>query len=136
MKLLTLIMAVAASAAAQTPGQFQLAWDASPSPGVAGYRLYGHTNTLAPTNLSSAVLKLDTGTNRVATVAGAAPATWHFWATAVSTNGIESGPSNELVAQVPAPSPNLRTLVVQWNATVSGTNWVNAGFIRVKFGDP
>lgn len=123
-----------AAVAQPQPGQVQLAWDASPTPGVT-YRLYAYTNATTLTNLSSAPVKLDAKTNLTATVQFLQPGTWRFVATAYSTNGIESVPSNEVIATVPPPPANARTVIVQFNATVTGTNWLDAGFFRIKFGD-
>lgn len=110
-----------------------LAWDPSPSSGVR-YRLYAHTNTFAGLNLTNATVRLDAGTNRTATVSNILAGTrWFFVATAYDTNGLESIPSQELSAVVPEPPARLSTVVLQFNATVSGTNWLDAGFFRVRF---
>jgi len=117
------------------PGEVNLAWDASTTPGVQ-YRLYAAPFILSVTNLPLALVKLDAGTNRTAQLAALAAGTWHFVATSYFvTNNIESVPSNQVTVQVPAPPPNMRTVVLQWNATVSGTNWLETGFFRIKFGD-
>lgn len=129
--LCSLAALLAAAPVLAQPGQVQLAWDASPA--ASGYRLYAHTNALSATNLLSALAKLDAGTNQTATVADALPGMWHFVATAVNAQGVESLPSNEVITEVPAPPGNLRTVTLQFNATVTGTNWLNAGFFRVKF---
>ncbi|MCW5554490.1 MAG: fibronectin type III domain-containing protein [Verrucomicrobiae bacterium] len=121
-----------ASASVAHSGSLTLAWDPSPTPGVT-YRIYAHTTPIG-TNLVDTVVKLDAGTNLTASVSNLAPGQWHFVATAVKA-GIESEPSNELVTEVPAKPANMRTVTLQWNATVSGTNWLDAGFFRVKFGD-
>lgn len=113
-------------------GSLRLAWDASPTPGVS-YTLYAHTNTIG-TDLVSPVVRVHAGTNLTARVTDLAAGQWHFVATAVKDN-VESAPSNELVATVPAQPANMRTVVLQYNATVTGTNWLDAGFFRVKFGD-
>lgn len=129
-----LLLLTTSLALGQTPGQVKLAWDPSPSPGIAGYTLYAHTNSLASgTNLASALVKVQT-TNLTVTVQFTnLPARLYFVATATSTNGLESVPSNELVVEVPPAPPNLRTVALQFNATVTGTNWVDAGFFRVRF---
>lgn len=111
----------------------RLAWDPSPTLGVQ-YRLYAHTNTFAGLNLSNATVRLDAGTNRTATVSNiVAGSVWFFVVTAYDTNGLESVPSDELSAVIPQAPGRLSTVVLQWNATVSGTNWLDAGFFRVRF---
>lgn len=121
-----------ATASAAHCGSLKLAWDPSPTPGVT-YRIYAHNSPIG-TNLAPAVVKLDAGTNLTAQVSNLAPGQWHFVATAVK-EGIESEPSNELATEVPAKPANMRTVTLQWSATVTGTNWLDAGFFRVKFGD-
>lgn len=113
----------------------KLAWDASPSSGVASYRLYAHTNNLATTSLSNAVVKLSAGTNLTATVSNLVSGKWWFAATAVNALGIESDMSNVLLVEIPAAPSNMRTIVAQWNGQVVGTNWVDVGFFRIKMGD-
>ncbi len=81
--------------------QIILAWDASLSPGVAGYfvrygidsRQYDHA--------------LDAGPATTATVTGLnAGFTYYFAATAYTTNGVESDPSEELSFTVPGGVEN------------------------------
>ena len=127
-------LAMGAAAMAQQPGQVKLAWDPTATPGAAVYRLYASTNSLTATNLQTATVKLAAGTNFTATVDGMQSGAWHFYATAVVGN-IESPPGAELIIQVPARPGNMRTVAMQWNATVSGTNWLDVGFFRLKFGD-
>ena len=131
-KLLAICCGMTLTALAE-PGDVKLAWDASYA-GVQ-YRLYAAPFSLNATNLPLAMVKLDAGTNLTATVRALSAGTWHFVATAYTTNNIESVPSNQETVQVPAPPPNLRTVSLQWNATVSGTNWLDTGFFRIKFGD-
>lgn len=95
----------AASALAQQ-ANVTLAWDApQPATGLAGYRLYSgpatgvYTNHLDTTNLTYTVTNLVLG------------AKYFFVVTAVSTEGFESDPSNEVNYTVPSrpPAPvNLR----------------------------
>jgi hypothetical protein len=112
--------------------QFTLAWSPSPTPAV-NYRLYAHTNSSYLTNLSLATVKLDAGTNLTATVRDLSGGAWRFVATAY-VSSLESVPSNELIVNVPSPPANLGTVVLQFNASVTGTNWLDAGFFRIKFG--
>lgn len=115
------------------PGTVTLAWDPSPTTGVS-YRLYAHTNSLTSTNATAgATVRLDAGTNTTATLAALTPARWHFVATAVKDK-LESVPSPELIAEMAAPPAALRTVTLQFNATVTGTNWLDAGFFRIRFG--
>jgi len=128
------LAAHAAPPAFDEPGTVRLAWDPSPTTNVQ-YRLYAHTNAIWATNLMAATVRLDAGTNLTATIANLSASYWHFRATAYTTNGIESLPSNEVIVSVPSPPAQLRTVVLQWNATVTGTNWLDAGYFRVKFGE-
>jgi Bacterial Ig domain len=95
-----------ASFAASTQAQsVTLAWDANPSPGIVGYRLYQggdsgtYTNVIAVGNVTS---------NQVS---GLIPgATYFFAATDYDTNSLESAFSNEISYTVPLttnPPPTL-----------------------------
>lgn len=75
-----------------------LAWDPSPSPGVAAYRVHGGTNTEID------LLVTNAGVSCTQTVAVPFRARWFFAATAVDTNGIESKPSN-IVSWEANPEP-------------------------------
>jgi hypothetical protein len=111
----------------------KLAWDPSPSPGVAGYNLYAHTNSLAAgTNLSAALVRVQTTNLTVSVQFTNAQPRWYFVATAVSTNGLESVPSPELIVESPAPPSNTRTLAVEYIPTITGTNWTDVGFFRIR----
>lgn len=127
----------------------QLAWDASPTSNVT-YIIYGTTNMMSSTNLHSSQIKLDVGTNQTVLIRDMKPAMWTFAATAARatvntnfqtlilgqptliTNTIESDPSNFLMLEMPQPPANMRTLVIQVNATLVGTNWFDAGFFKLK----
>lgn len=114
-------------------GDVHLAWDASPTPGVT-YTLYAHTNSMGATNLTSALVKVNAGTNLTALVENLRPpATWYFVATAV-LGGIQSDPSNQVVVQVPPAPANARTLVVQYGITI--TNFTDTGFFRLRIPAP
>ena len=78
----TMLMLACATAAAAE--QLTLAWDASVSAAVAGYRLYYGTNTRSYQFVTNAGLAL--------TQALVLPhrGRWFFAATAYSTNGLES----------------------------------------------
>jgi hypothetical protein len=121
------------------PGTVTLRWD--PPPPCNGcttnlsYRLYAHTNAITKTNLASALVRLDAGTNLTAVLTDLSQGLWRFAATSYTTNGTESVPSDNVTAEVPAAPQNMRTVILQWSATVIGTNWLDAGFFRVKFGE-
>lgn len=115
--------------------EVKLAWNASPSPNV-GYRLYAGTNSLlTATNLTlQSLVKLDAKQSLGATVRDLDSGNWFFVATAYNTNTlVESAASNELIISVPVKPANMRSVVVQWQGTVSGTNWLDAAYFKLKF---
>ena len=67
-----------------------LAWDASPSAAVAGYRVYYGTNSRAYSYVTNAGLALNQS------LALPYRARWFFAATAYDSNGLESDYSNEV----------------------------------------
>ena len=85
--LVALALAVAGLARGQT---VTLAWDASPSAAVAGYRVYWGTNSRAYCCVTNASLAL---TQAVLLPHGGR---WFFAATAYDTNGLESDFSGEV----------------------------------------
>jgi len=116
---------------------YTFAWDPSPSHTnqIILYRLYASTNSLTYDKRMTAPIRLDAGTNTMAQVTNALNGTYWFYATAYGTNALESVFSDPLVVTVPVYAPqNLRTVFLQWNATVTGTNWIDTGFFRIKFG--
>lgn len=115
-------------------GDVSLAWDASPSPSVTSYVLYAHTNSLSATNLASATVRVNAGTNLTALVENLRPpATWYFVCTAVA-GGVQSDPSNQLIVQVPQPPANERLVAVQFGVTI--TNFTDTGFFRLRIPAP
>jgi hypothetical protein len=132
MRKMLLVTAVAAAAALfagdGVAGGVNLAWNASPTPAVT-YVLYAHTNDLTATNLSSAIVRLNIGTNLTATVEALKAGQWCFVATA-KLNGVESDPSNSLIVEVPEPPSNMRTVVLQYSGTL--TNFYDVGFFRLR----
>ena len=92
-------VAVALIAVAVARGQrVTLAWDASPSAGVAGYRLYYGTNSRSYGFVTNAGLVLTQA------VVLPHPGRWFFAATAYAGNGLESVFSDELEWEAkPAP---------------------------------
>ena len=118
-------------AATSFAGDVRLAWDASTSAGVTNYVLYAHTNSLSATNLASATIKVNAGTNLTARIEGmASGTTWYFVATAVA-GGVQSDPSNQVVVQVPAPPGNSRVVAVQWGVSLDSIT--NNQFFRLYF---
>jgi hypothetical protein len=131
-RLLTLlILAWAAMVHAQ---QVTLAWNPSLSPGVINYRLYCGTsprNYLFVTNaglvLTQAVVVPHSGR-------------WFFAATAVDTNGMESGFSNEVEWEAKPAPPVMRgetwvrlmpviersTNLVDWRSVTGEATWIPA----------
>lgn len=118
-------------------GSVTVAWTASPSPDVGSYRLYAARDSLTQTNLAAAPVRVNVGTNLSATIQFTNTGTWHLVATAVSTNHIESEPSNQLTIEVPAPAHSLRTLAVEHTLDLSNTNgWQDVGFFRIRIEPP
>lgn len=125
-----------------------LVWDSSDTPGVS-YVLYATTNTMTSENLHTSNVSVDTGTNQQTILKDIAPGKWSFAVTAymiqtnvisqplsvpaiISTNKIESAPSNFLFIEVPTAPVILRVIVVEANATLVGTNWLDIGFFKIK----
>jgi hypothetical protein len=92
---------------------FTLGWDPSPSPGVTNYVLYASTNGLSASTLTNAMVAVNVGTNTLMEAQNIVPGTWSFAVTA-QAGGIESGPSNILIVQVPAAPANLRSVIIQF----------------------
>lgn len=112
-----------------------LAWDVPlASDGLSGYFLYAATNAITATNFHSAQIRLPIPLTNGVVLTSIKPGTYWFTVTAVQTNTLESDPSNILVAQVPNPPPNLRTVTLQYSNTL--TNWQDTGYFRVKIGLP
>lgn len=122
-----LLLALCSSARAQY--DVTLAWDPSPDPTVAGYRLYygvasgTYTNVIDAGNRTSA-----TASNLVFGV------TYYFAVTAYDASGVESLPSNEVSYE--APSPPIQQPEITGFRTMSGggfsltvTGKVNQSFV-------
>jgi hypothetical protein len=137
----TVFLAWAATADAQ---RVTLAWDASPSAAVAGYRVYWGTNARAYCCLTNAGLAL---TQAVVLPHGGR---WFFAATAYDTNGLESDFSNE-VSWESKPTPPVMagetwvrlapvfgrsTNLVAWGVVTGTPSWFpatnRAEFFRVN----
>jgi hypothetical protein len=111
--LLLLLLLTIASAKSAT---ISLMWDPSPSVGVSGYRLY---YSAAGTNLSV----VDVGNKTTGDITNAVNGSvYTIYATAYSTNGVESEPSNTLLFSVPDTFPNqpvlLSSAILQTNGTL------------------
>lgn len=107
----------------------RLAWDASTTSGTTNYILYAHTNTLTATNLSSAAVRLNVGTNLTGTVENLRAGRWWF-ATTAQITAVESLPSNVHIEEVPNPPAAMRTVVLQYSGTL--TNFYDVGFFRLR----
>ena len=123
------LIALALLGANGLASEARLAWDPSTTAGVTNYVLYAHTNVLTSTNLASAAVRLNVGTNLTARVEALVPGLWRFAATAFK-DGLESGLSNILLVEVPGAPQNMRTVVVQFGGTL--TNFYDVGFFRLR----
>lgn len=106
-----------------------LAWDASPATNVTSYVIYASTNILNATNLASANVRLNVGTNLTATITDLKAGQWSFAAAAVS-GGVEGDLSNILIVDVPKPPERMRTVVLQYGGTL--TNFYDVGFFKLR----
>lgn len=86
----------------QGPVTVSLAWDPSSSTNVVGYSvLYGPASNRYQS-------RAWTDTNTMVTITNLAPGTFYFFVvTALSEDGIESDPSNEVSTQTPGQPPNM-----------------------------
>jgi hypothetical protein len=131
-RLLTiLILLGAVTAPAQS---VKLAWDASPSPGIASYRIYFGTNS------GRYAYSTNVGLVRTQTVVLPRTGRWFFAATATDTNGIESLFSNEVQTEVRPKSPAVHgeswvrltpviersTNLVNWRSVEGEATWIAA----------
>ena len=118
-----------------------LTWDASPSPGVGGYRIYYGT--------SSQVYGFATNAGPVLTqlLVLPHPGRWFFAATAVDTNGMESAFSNEAQWESKPMPPVMQgeswvrltpviahsTNLVDWVALAGAPTWLPATNVQEFF---
>jgi hypothetical protein len=90
---------------AQTTASVTLAWDPSPSSGIAGYRLHYGTSSGTHPNI------INVGNVTTATVSRlTAGQKYYFVATAYNAVGLESPPSNEVSVTVAANPPAATTV--------------------------
>src|SRR6478609_7004855 len=80
----------------------RLAWDASPSPDVVGYRIHFGTNA------GNYSFVTNVGLVRTQTVVLPHTGRWFFAATAVDANGIESSFSNQVQWEAKPAAPVMR----------------------------
>lgn len=118
----TPIQAAVPKARAKSLSVLVLAWDASPSSDVAGYRVYQGAQSGLYTN------SVDVGPLLTATI-NPAPGTNFIAATAYATNGLESVFSNEILYVAPPVYPPRLLVTAQSAPTPDGpwlsfTNWV------------
>ena len=109
-------------------GEVSLAWDASPSAGVIGYKIYCG-------NAPGSYTRTDTlGIVTTYTVTNLAAGTWYFAATAFDASGTESDFSNEVsqvltavlpvtiqITTIPDPGPRVTLLLVPYISTTQVT---------------
>ena len=103
---------------AATTNTLTFAWNASPDAGVAFYRLHWGTNSgsyqrsLDATNLTQTVTNFFLGTNFLAV-------------TALSAQGLESDPSNEIDVLLPRSPSSLRVTAVMQAANSLDGPWTD-----------
>lgn len=98
MKLTLLLCIILLPIAAAPAADITLAWDPSPSEGIAGYRLYiGKASGVYWTPIRL-------GTGLTYTVSGLGPGKYFFAVTAFNLAGNESGYSNEVSDIIPDPA--------------------------------
>ncbi len=103
-------LAFASGATAAPTASVTLAWDPSPGPSIAGYRVYQGVASLTYTNVTNV------GTATKATLSGLTPGVSYFFAvTAYATNSLESPLSGEIAYTV--PSATVTTLQLRVSPT-------------------
>lgn len=107
----------------------KLQWNPSTSLGVTNYVVYASTNVLTSSNLYDRAARLNVGTNLTATIQNIRTGSWWFTVTAMS-NGLESDCSNIINVNVPVAPQNLRTIVIQYDGTLS--NFYDVGFFKLR----
>jgi len=129
--LTTLILGWALIAPAQ---RVKLAWDASPSPGVVGYRIHFGTN------VGNYSFVTNVGLVQTQTVVVPHTGRWFFAATAADTNGMESPFSNQVQWEAKPIAPVVQsetwvrltpviersTNLVNWRSVEGEATWIPA----------
>jgi hypothetical protein len=106
-----------------------LGWNPSPTE-YATYVLYAHTNAITATNLNTALVRVNVGTNTMVTVYDLAGGHWYFAVTA-ALGVVESRPTEALPVEVPEePEGGMRLIAIQHSINL--TNWVDVGFFRLR----
>src|SRR5687768_6424842 len=113
-------------------GEVKLAWDWEPLPDSDNTNSPNFILTgIRPFSTITNTVSINAGTNKTATIIDLIPGIWTFNAKAVMTNGVSSGPSSSVAVEVPPAPTNMRTIALQYSATVS--NFVDVGFFKVRF---
>ncbi len=95
-----------------------LAWDPNPEPDLAGYRLYGGTES------GGERLLTDVGNKTTAVVTNLVMGvTNYFYVTAYNTSGVESIPSNEISYRVPPLAEVLNAPGLVWTSSTDVPSW-------------
>lgn len=97
-------MVMGASVAQAATTTVNLAWDAVPDPGLAGYRIYQGTNCTAIT-LPATPVKTVTAPTTTTSITGLADGAYAWKATAFDSAGNESGFSNCVTFQADTIAP-------------------------------
>lgn len=132
-QLLSVLILLCAALSSAQP-KVTLAWDASPSPEVVGYRIYFGTNA---GNYSFAT---NVGLVRTQTVVLPHTGRWFFAATALDAHGAESPFSNEVQWEIKPAAPVLQsetwvrltpviersTNLVTWGYFAGEPTWIHA----------
>lgn len=111
-------------------GEISLVWDPSPSTGVTNYSIHVGTNSLASGNTNWIIKHVGTNLMTKIEVEGSAKLYVHARAW---LDGQYSYPSNEIQVQSVAPPGNVRTVAVEATFDIAGTNWIQAGYFRLRF---
>ena len=83
------------------PHSVGLNWDASPSPNLQGYKVYRSQVSGGPYNPISSMLS--TGTQQFTDSSVSSGQSYFYVVTSIDVNGLESGPSPEVGANIPTP---------------------------------
>lgn len=115
-----------------TAGEVRLAWDASATTNVTNYLILAHTNNSVGMRTNS--VRVNAGTNTTALVEGMKDGTTWYFVCVAQAGGLTSENSNMVIAQTPLPPASMRTVAVQYGATL--TNFSDVGFFRLRIPAP
>jgi len=111
-------------------GTVRLAWTASITPGVTNYVVRavgpGATNNVATVAV---------GTNLTAEVETTVAGVWGF-SVAAEKDAVRSDWSNVVLVDMPEAPTQGRVVAVEAALNLVGTNWINAGYFRLKITTP